>query len=228
MKRKILFVEDEPILGQLVKESLESYGYEVRHITNGANGQAAFKSFGPHLCLLDIMLPGTDGYAIAQQVRGMDTAVPIIFLTAKVQPSDLVRGFSVGCNDYIRKPFNMEELLLRIENWLNVKYGTIEMPNQNQVRIGEFSFDTQKLILQHNGQEERLSHKESELLSVLCQHKNSIVSRDYILQKVWDGHTIYNSRILDVYIARLRKYFVADRHVEIITLRGIGYKFIYK
>jgi DNA-binding response OmpR family regulator len=228
MKQRILYVEDEQILGQLVKESLEKHGFDVLLVANGNDSFPLFKKYSPHLCLLDIMLPGTDGYQVAEQVRSIDKKVPIIFLTAKIQPSDLVAGFKAGCNDYIRKPFHMEELLLRIENWLYVKYGEQDTIQYNNHQIGAFIFDLQKQLLRYNEENIRLSHKESELLSILCNHKNTIVSRDYILQKVWGGHTIYNSRILDVYISRLRKYFMPDTHIEIITLRGIGYKFIYK
>jgi DNA-binding response OmpR family regulator len=228
MKQRILYVEDEVILGQLVKDSLEHHGFDVILVTNGNESIASFKTYNPHLCLLDIMLPGVNGYEVAEHIRSLDKKVPIIFLTAKIQATDLVSGFKSGCNDYIRKPFHMEELLLRIQNWLTVKYGDNETIQHNNYQVGAFIFDLQKQMLRYKEQSTRLSHKESELLGILCDHKNTIVSRDYILQKVWGGHTVYNSRILDVYISRLRKYFMPDTHIEIITLRGIGYKFIYK
>jgi len=228
MNQRILYVEDEQILGQLVKESLEKRGFNVLPVSNGNDSLPIFKKFSPHLCLLDIMLPGTDGYQVAEQIRAIDKKVPIIFLTAKIQPADLVMGFKAGCNDYVRKPFNMEELVLRIENWLLVKYGEQDTIQHNNYQIGAFIFDLQKQLLRYKDENTRLSHKESELLHILCNHKNTIVSRDYILQKVWGDNTIYNSRILDVYITRLRKYFKPDPHSEIITLKGIGYKFIYK
>src|SRR4051812_44106584 len=136
MKQRILYVEDELILGHLVKEALEKAGYEVAKYLNGIDGINNFKSFQPHLCLLDIMLPGTDGYTVAEQIRAADRQVPIIFLTAKVQATDLVKGFQAGCNDYVRKPFNMDELLLRVENWLEVKYGSTQALKHNHLTIG--------------------------------------------------------------------------------------------
>ena len=226
MKHKILYIEDELILGQLVKEQLEKSGFEVLKVINGSDGLINFKTFHPHLCLLDIMLPGKDGYMVAEQIRALDKHVPIIFLTAKVQATDLVKGFKAGCNDYVRKPFHMEELLLRIGNWLEVKYGAATALQPLNNPIGSFNFDPQKQQLLRDGHVIKLSHKETELLNVLYNYKNTIVSRDYILQKVWGTDTIYNSRTLDVYINKLRKYFLPDNHVNLITLKGIGYRFI--
>jgi len=226
MKKKILYIEDELTLGHLVRESLEKNGYEVLKIMNGTDGLISFKTYQPHLCLLDIMLPGRDGYSVAEQIRSTDRQVPIIFLTAKIQAEDLVHGFKSGCNDYVRKPFNMDELLVRIENWLQVKYNASHEADLSTLAIGAFVFDPNKQLLEHNDNIIRLSHKETELLNVLYQYKNSIVSRDYILQKVWGTDTIYNSRTLDVYINRLRKYFKPDSHINLITLKGIGYRFI--
>lgn len=225
MKQKILYIEDDVTLGLLVKEALEKNGYEVLKVMNGTDGLINFKTFQPHLCLLDIMLPGKDGYAVADQIRAINRHVPIIFLTAKIQATDLVKGFKSGCNDYVRKPFNMEELLLRIENWLAVKYEDNRLPDQQT--IGTFIFDPSKqLLIGRNSAITRLSHKETELLNVLCNYKNTIVSRDYILQKVWGTDTIYNSRTLDVYITRMRKYFKPDNHISLIALKGIGYRLI--
>ena len=226
MKQKILYIEDELILGQLIRDAMEHHGFEVLKLTNGADGLVSFKTFRPHLCLLDIMLPGDDGYTVAEQIRRIDAQVPIVFLTAKVQAADLVRGFKAGCNDYVRKPFNMEELLLRIDNWLEVRYGAKNSVRVQSHAIASFSFDPDKQLLERESTITRLSHKETELLNVLYNHKNTIVSRDYILQKVWGTDTIYNSRTLDVYITRLRKYFRPDSHIHLITLKGIGYRFI--
>ncbi|HXS37833.1 MAG TPA: response regulator transcription factor [Flavipsychrobacter sp.] len=225
MKQKVLYIEDELTLGLLVKESLEKNGYDVLKITNGTDGLITFKTYQPHLCLLDIMLPGNDGYSVTEQIRSIDRHVPIIMLTAKVQAADLVKGFKSGCNDYIRKPFNMEELLLRVANWLDVKYADKRSIESN-IAISKYAFDPNKQLLEYNDNIVRLSHKETELLKVLLNYKNDIVSRDYILQKVWGTDTVYNSRTLDVYITRLRKYFKQDSHISLITLKGIGYRFI--
>ena len=226
MKQRILYVEDEQILGQLVKEALEKNGFDVLHVLSGSDAIAAFRKYQPHLCLLDIMLPGEDGCQIAEQVRLTDKKVPLIFLTAKVQVASLSRAFEAGGNDYIRKPFNMEELLLRINNWMAVRYGAPDTPDVHKQSVGQFTFEPLKQILSHGEEVVRLSHKEAELLAVLLSHKNTIISRDHVLQQVWGNCTIYNSRILDVYIARMRRYFAADKHIQIITLRGVGYRFL--
>ena len=226
MKRKILYIEDELTLGHLVKEALENNGYHVLKIINGTDGLINFKTFCPHLCLLDIMLPGRDGYIVAEQIRSLDRHVPILFLTAKIQASDLVKGFKSGCNDYVRKPFDMEELLLRINNWMEVRYADNKSTGPGNLLISTFTFDPHKQLLTRKDNTIRLSFKETELLNVLYNYKNTIVSRDYILQKVWGTDTIYNSRTLDVYVNRLRKYFKPDNHINLITLKGIGYRFI--
>ncbi len=227
MKHRILYAEDEPVLGQLVKEALQHHGLELIHVSNGTDAIPAFKKHNPHLCLLDIMMPGTDGYEVATMIRKQDRKIPLLFLTARVQAADLLKGFAAGCNDYVRKPFHMEELIVRIDNWLHVVYGETDTTAPGNYAIGSVLFDTTRQFLTIKEETIKLSHKEAELLIILCEHKNTIVSRDYILQKVWGSQTIYTSRILDVYLSRLRKYLEPERYAEIITLRGIGFKFIF-
>lgn len=225
MKYRILFVEDEKILGQLVKEALQKHGYDVRHITNGIDALEAFKSQRSHLCLLDIMLPGKDGYDVAQQIRSLDNNVPILFLTAKVQAANVIEGFKAGCNDYIRKPFSMDELLMRMDNWLKEKYGQKEQEVVESYEIGNYTFYPLRQLLQAPESTVSMTHKESVILTLLYTHRNSMLGRDYLLEKVWGSNTIYNSRSLDVYINRLRKYFI-NTPFRIITLKSIGYRFI--
>jgi len=225
MKQRILFVEDEKILGQLVKESLEKEGFEIKLITNGVDALQAYRDFKPNLCLLDIMLPGKDGYEVATQIRAIDKVVPIIFLTAKIQTADLVAGFNTGCNDYIRKPFSIDEVVVRINSWLAEKYGQQEKEPEAEVQIGDFRFVPGKQELHTPEDVIQLSHKDATILNLLYSHRNTIVSRDHLLQKVWGTDTIYNSRTLDVYINRLRKYFAGSQN-KIITLKGVGYRFI--
>lgn len=225
MKYRILYVEDEHILGKLVSESLTEKGYHLLQVTNGTDVLSQYRRFNPHLCLLDIMLPGKDGYEVATQLRKIDTGIPIIFLTAKVQTGDLVAGFKTGCNDYIRKPFSLEELALRINRWLTERYGKADIPGNDRCTMDLFEFFPDKQILSSPGRVVRLTHKEAALLHILYHQKNNIVSRDYLLQKVWGDNSTLNSRTLDVYITRLRKHFSGTQN-QIITLKGVGYRFL--
>ncbi len=211
MSHRILLVEDEKILGQLVKEALEKEGFEIKLITNGSDALQAYRDFKPNLCLLDIMLPGKDGYEVATQIRAIDKIIPIIFLTAKIQTADLVAGFNAGCNDYIRKPFSMDEVIVRINSRMTKKYGVQESEAAAEIRIGDFIFIPGKQELQTATQTLMLSHKDATILNLLYTHRNTIVSRDHLLQKVWGTDTIYNSRTLDVYINRLRKHFAGSK-----------------
>lgn len=218
-------MEDERILGQLVKESLAKLNFEVMQVTNGSDALQAYRELKPHLCLLDIMLPGKDGYDVARQIRALDGNVPILFLTAKVQVNDVIAGFNTGGNDYIRKPFSMDELVVRINSWLNEKYGLADMDETAVHTAGAFSFHPEKQLLIGPSGTVTLTYKECLLLQVLFAHRNQAVGRDYLQQKIWGTGTIYNSRTLDVYINRLRKYFENSPN-NILTLRGVGYKFI--
>lgn len=225
MNYRILYVEDEKILGQLVSEALTKQGYELLQVTNGLEALPAFRHFKPHLCLLDIMLPGKDGYQVAEQIRAIDKKIPILFLTAKVQVNDLVTGFNAGCNDYIRKPFSVDELSLRIKTWLSEKYGQQDVQVATIYTIDDYIFDPKQQSLHTPDGVITLTHKETVILQLLYQHRNNIISRDYLMHKVWGTDTVYNSRTLDVYINRLRKYFRNGQN-RIITLKSIGYRFI--
>lgn len=222
---RILYVEDEKILGQLVTEALTKQGYNIMQITNGSDALQTFREYKPHLCLLDIMLPGKDGYEIAKQIRVIDKKLPVIFLTAKIQVTDLVAGFNAGCNDYIRKPFSLDELQLRIAGWLSERYGNADITTPSESMIDGYSFHPQKQILETAEGIIQLTHKEALILQLLYNHRNTIISREYLMQKVWGNDTFQNSRSLDVYINKLRKY-LSDGHNKIITLKSIGYRFI--
>lgn len=222
---RILFIEDEKILGQLIKEGLQKEGYDTLHLTNGSTAIQSFRDYAPHLCLLDVMLPDKDGYTIARQIRALDKQVPIIFLTAKVQVKDLSAGFEAGCNDYIRKPFNMEELLIRIKTWLAEKHGKQQEENITNASIGNYKFFPDKQELHTPDGIITMTHKDAIILHLLYTNKNNVVSRDHIMQKVWGEYNAYTSRTLDVYINRIRKYFKNTPN-QIITLKGVGYRFI--
>jgi DNA-binding response OmpR family regulator len=224
-KTKILYVEDEPFLGRIVKESLESRDYEVNMVTDGKEAMNIFRQSNPDICVLDIMLPNKDGYSIAQSVRQLNPSIPIIFVTAKTQTEDLIKGFEVGGNDYLRKPFSMEELIVRVNNLLSIsKRSNGVIPES--ISIGKFEFIPNRYELKSSETSRKLSHREAMLLQILCENKNNTVTRKDILIRVWGDDSFFNSRNLDVYITKLRDFFKEDPAIEIITIKGVGYHFV--
>lgn len=224
---KILYVEDELFLGKIVKESLESRSYEVIMEPDGDKVLPLFNQHRPDVCVLDVMLPNKDGFTIAEEIRAIDDTVPIIFLTAKTQTEDLVKGFQLGGNDYMRKPFSMEELIVRIENVLRYKNGDKRQEDKKDiVQIGQFTFHMNHQVLKNNGDERKLSFRESELLKVLYKNRDKIIDRRDILNLLWGNDNFFNSRNLDVYITKLRGYLKKDTRLEILTIKGIGYRFM--
>lgn len=226
MSIKILYAEDEVFLGKIVKESLESRGYEVIMEADGNKVLSHFTQQQPDICVLDIMLPNKNGLSIAEDIRNINKQVPIIFLTAKTQTEDLVKGFKTGGNDYIRKPFSMEELIVRIENVL--KHRQHESPDQNNtaVQIGSYHFHSNLQLLKNKEEEKKLSFRESELLKLLYNNRDSIIDRRQILNMLWGNDNFFNSRNLDVYITKLRSYLKKDSSLQIITIKGVGYRFV--
>lgn len=221
---KILYVEDEIFLGKIVKETLESRGFEMLMISDGAEAVGAFHDFNPELCILDIMLPNLSGYEIAEKIRGFSPKMPIIFLTAKTQTEDVLKGFQVGGNDYLRKPFSMEELIVRIQNLKSIMAGGITA--KEQLTLGAFVFYPGKLELRlPSGKIQKLSFREMELLNIFAENTNQKVLRKDILLSIWNDDSYFNSRNLDVYITKLRDYFKEDPNIEIMTLKGVGYIF---
>lgn len=223
-KAKVLYVEDEVFLAKIVSETLQTRGYDV--VLEGDGGKAVdlFLKEKPDVCVLDIMLPNKDGFAIADEIREKDTQVPIIFLSAKSQTSDVVNGFKIGGNDYIRKPFSIEELIVRIDNVLKNK---ITVPEETEeVQIGEYTFNIRRQTLHHPSEHRKLSYRESELLRLLYENRDKIVERSEILTLLWGSDSFFNSRNLDVYITKLRGYLKLDPTIEIITIKGIGYRFV--
>jgi DNA-binding response OmpR family regulator len=226
-KIKILYVEDELFLAKIVRESLETRNFEVIMETEGDPVFDTFKSVKPDVCVLDIMLPGKDGFTIAEEIRSLDPEVPIIFLTAKTQTADLVKGFSLGANDYVRKPFSMEELIVRIENALKYRHGKrITDPQREQLQLGKFTFYISRQLLVAGTNEKKLSFRESELLKLLYENRDKIIDRKDILNLLWGNDSFFNSRNLDVYVTKLRGYLRMDESIEILTIKGIGYRFI--
>jgi len=226
---KVFYVEDEPFLGRIVKESLESRSFEVCMVSDGQRAIPAFEGFHPDICLLDIMLPRKDGYAIAAEIRQRNPRVPIIFLTAKTQTEDVLKGFQTGGNDYIRKPFSMEELIARIQNLLQITQSgkaAAESPSQDPIPIGRYTFLPWKYELRFEAETRKLSHRETELLRILSESRHQVVNRRDILLQIWGDDSFFNSRNLDVYITKLRDYLKADEAIEIVTIKGVGYHFV--
>ena len=222
---KILYVEDEPFLGRIVKESLESRDFEVPMVVDGKDALPEFLKFQPHICVLDVMLPSKDGFAIAVEIRQKTPAMPIIFVTAKTQTEDLLKGFESGGNDYIRKPFSMEELIVRVNNILQLSSQKNNAKVSDCIPIGKYEFIPLRFELKFESAVKKLSHRESTLLQLLNENKNATLLRKDILLKLWGDDSFFNSRNLDVYITKLRDYLKEDKSIEIITIKGIGYQF---
>jgi DNA-binding response OmpR family regulator len=222
---RILYVEDEPALGKIVKESLQSRNFEIVMAEDGLAGLNLFRQNEPDICVLDIMLPKMDGYSLAREIRKISPQIPIIFLTAKSQVEDVVKGFQTGGNDYLKKPFSLEELIVRIENLIYLTQGQKQQGKQ-EIIFGRFIFYPTRFELQSpDGETKRLSHKESGILGLLLENMNRTTERKEILLGFWGDDSFFNSRNLDVYITKLRDYLKADPNIQIITIKGIGYYF---
>jgi DNA-binding response OmpR family regulator len=225
-KTKVFYVEDEVFLARIVKESLESRGFEVVMESDGGKAVDAFKLAKPDICVLDVMLPNKDGFAVADEIRDLDENIPIIFLTAKTQTEDVVRGFTLGGNDYVRKPFSMEELIARVQNLLRLRSDDTQKVHSDSVKMGEYTFQLNRQVLNNGKEDRKLSFRESELLKLLYENREKIIDRKDILNLLWGNDSFFNSRNLDVYITKLRSYLKEDPSLEIITIKGIGYRFV--
>lgn len=226
-KHQIILIEDELTLGEIIKESLETRGFAVSHFVSGQEGLIHILKNTPDIIVLDVMLRDADGFSIAKSIRQTDKETPILFLTAKSLPQDVVEGFESGGNDYLKKPFGLEELLVRIKVLLSKdRLLTSEKEESEIITIGEYSFHLSRQYLQYYGETIKLSSRESELLKLLWFSRNRVLERKTILLKLWNDDHAFNGRSLDVYISRLRKYFAKDPQVQIINYRGIGYKLI--
>jgi DNA-binding response OmpR family regulator len=226
MSIKVLYVEDELFLGKIVKETLESRGFEVVMETDGADVVRTFEDEQPDICVLDVMLPHKSGFEIAEDIRKLNDDVPVIFLTAKTQTDDVVHGFRIGANDYIRKPFSMEELIVRIENALRVKKDQPVVLTGDSITLGKYEFHLNKQVLSNGKEERKLSYRESELLKYLYQNRDNVIDRRDLLNHIWGNDSFFNSRNLDVYITKIRGYLKKDNNLEIITIKGVGYRFV--
>ena len=226
MAIKVLYVEDELFLGKIVKETLETRGFDVIMESDGADVVRSFEDEQPDICILDVMLPHKSGFEIAEEIRKLNDDVPIIFLTAKTQTDDVVQGFKIGANDYIRKPFSMEELIVRIENALRVRKDEPIVLSGDTIHLGKYQFHLNKQVLAMGKEERKLSYRESELLKYLYGHRDKVIDRRDLLNHIWGNDSFFNSRNLDVYITKIRSYLKEDSSLEIITIKGVGYRFV--
>lgn len=224
-KLNILLCEDDENLGMLLREYLQAKGYNAELCPDGEAGYNAFVANKFDICVLDVMMPKKDGLSLAQDIRADNTDVPIVFLTAKNLKEDILEGFKIGADDYITKPFSMEELTFRIEAILRRVRGK-KTHELSVYTIGDFTFDTKKQLLSIGNNSTKLTTKESELLALLCSHKNDILQRDYALKTIWVDDNYFNARSMDVYITKLRKHLKDDPSVEIINIHGKGYKLV--
>jgi two-component system OmpR family response regulator len=225
-KTRILLAEDDENLGSLLREYLQAKSYETHWLSDGDKAYKSFRKNKYDICILDIMMPVKDGFTLAREIRMIDPDVPVIFLTAKSMKDDVLEGFSIGADDYITKPFSMEELLFRIEAILRRTRGKGVQSQQTEFEIGRYHFDANKQILTLGDETHKLTTKESELLKLLCNHANNILERNFALKTIWIDDNYFNARSMDVYITKLRKYLKEDPSVEIMNIHGKGYKLI--
>jgi DNA-binding response OmpR family regulator len=223
---KILLAEDDDNLGSLLRNYLNAKNYETTLFINGNLALEAFSEKSFNLCILDIMMPEMDGHTLAKEIRLVRPDIPIIFLTAKNQKDDILEGFRSGADDYITKPFSMEELVYRIEAILRRTTGSISNKKEEIYKIGNYTFNSQNQVLKYNDQPIKLTTKESELLELLCRYGNEILERNFALKTIWIDDNYFNARSMDVYITRLRKYLRKDPAVKILNIHGKGYKLI--
>lgn len=225
LKPQILLIEDEPVLASIIKESLESRDFKVAVAGNGTEGWSLYNNLKPDLCVVDVMLPKKDGYSVVRDIRMIDEQIPIIFLTARTQTEDVLKGLELGADDYMKKPFSMEELILRIKALLRRNQNIdSHLATTETYRLGRLTFNYQRMEITGTGQAALLSQREADLLLMLLQHKNQLLDRKTALLKLWGEDNRFNARSMDVYITRLRKFLKDEPSIFIQSIRGQGYK----
>jgi len=225
MKPHILYVEDDESLGFVTRDNLELKGYQITHCTDGKTALEIARAQSFNLCILDVMLPEIDGFSLATQIRKWDNHIPIIFLTAKSLKEDKIKGLRLGGDDYITKPFSIEELVLKIEVFLQRNRKINLSASNDHQRIGQFEFDHKNLTLSIHNKKRKLTQKEADLLRLLVNHKNQVIKRSVILEKIWGEDDYFLGRSLDVFISRLRKDLKADETVRVENIHGVGFRF---
>lgn len=223
-KIKVLLAEDEVALGMIIKESLESRDFQVKLCGDGQQALEAYQSNKPDVLVLDVMMPKKDGFSLATEIRKIDPYTPIIFLTSKSQTEDVVKGFGLGANDYVRKPFSMEELIVRIKAQLDRL--RIRQNQSDWIEVGNYEFHPTKQLLKIEQEETQLTARESQLLQLLVENANEITDRTLILTQIWGSDDFFNARSMDVFITKLRKKLHLDSNIQILNVRGFGYKLV--
>lgn len=225
-KARILLVEDDPNLGTILNEYLIAKSFECTLRKDGKEGFEEFMQSDYDLCILDVMMPIKDGFTLAKEIRRVNHEVPIIFLTAKSMKDDKIEGFKLGADDYLTKPFSMEELLMRVQAILRRTQMITKEKQKENFEFGNFSFDSKQQVLTAGTKEQKLTSKENELLRLLCVHLDDVLDRSYALKKIWGDDSYFNSRSMDVYVTKLRKYLKEDERVQLINVHGKGFKLI--
>ncbi len=225
-RKRILLAEDDENLGTLLKNYLAAKGYDVELYADGQKALGGFRAGNFSISIVDVMMPVMDGFELVRQMRKTDQETPVIYLTARNQKEDIIEGFITGADDYLTKPFSMEELLYRIEAILRRSGKEKEEPQPEFYKIGEYNFDTVRQLLTYRDHTIKLTTKESELLQLLCKHRNNVLERNYALKTIWVDDNYFNARSMDVYITKLRKYLRKDDTIEIINVHGKGYKLL--
>lgn len=223
---KILLVEDDPNLGTILNEYLQAKSFDSHLRKDGKEGFDEFMQNDYDMCILDVMMPIKDGFTLAKEIRRVNHEIPIIFLTAKSLKEDKIEGFKIGADDYLTKPFSMEELLLRVKAILKRTRMITKEKQKEEFEFGDFKLNSKRQVLVHNNEEQKLTSKENELLRLLCVHLNDVLDRSYALKKIWGDDSYFNSRSMDVYITKLRKYLKKDERVQLINVHGKGFKLI--
>ncbi len=221
---RVLLTEDDKNLGTILKAYLEAKGFPTELCTDGREGLERFKREEFQFCILDVMMPVMDGFALAAEIRKLDKKVPLLFLTAKTMQEDKLQGFELGADDYLTKPFSMEELLLRMKAILRRTAEDTIRPTHFE--LGSFTFDYNRQILMNKEGENKLTSKEAELLRLLCENMNKVLDRSVALNKIWFDDSYFNARSMDVYVTKLRKYFKGDPKIELMNVHGVGFKLV--
>jgi DNA-binding response OmpR family regulator len=221
---KVLLAEDDKNLGTILKAYLEAKGFPTELCVNGQEALDKFKRDDFNFCILDVMMPVMDGFALAKEIRKLDKKVPLLFLTAKSMQEDKIRGFELGADDYLSKPFSMEELLMRMK--AIIRRSAEDTVRATVFQIGQYSFDYNRQILTSPDDENKLTSKESELLRLLCENMNRVLDRSVALNKIWFDDSYFNARSMDVYITKLRKFFKNDPRIDLMNVHGIGFKLV--
>ena len=227
-KIKVLLVEDEQTLAMIIKDTLEGQGFLIHTAADGEEGLRLFFDLRPDVLVADVMMPRMDGFEMVRRIRQTDRRTPVLFLTARSAVNDVVEGFELGANDYLKKPFGMQELIVRIKALMD-RACTYTQPAENEqtfYEIGHYQLDTRRQLLLHEGLKQELSHREAEILRRLCQNLNCVVSMRDILLDLWGDDSFFNQRSLHVFITKLRHKLAKDDHIRIINVRGVGYKLI--